>query len=382
MKQTLNLILISFLAEITLTTLSIYIPYRAYELGASNVTVGIIGGASSIVYVVMPFVMGRLSDRIGQKRMLAAGSVTVGLLSVSYFLITNPSLFIPLRVLEGFGWSMVWPPLESLVSISSEDPYRSLANFNIAWGTGAAVAPVLGGAIVFLTKSIKYTLALSFIVAFICAMFVVLTPSTHGQHLELQTKRYSQPNYGKTTLLPLYFSAMYGVTTQVITTFFPRYATTLSLGVLEWGSVISFFLFGRLFAFILSERVRRKIGSGNVFWIFSAFSPVFPILAMLLGRLFLLDLLTSLMTGACIGYVYSATINRMVVGPVEYRGRAAGMFESSIGLGTFLGPVLAGYIAVMGVGLTLLLPAVMMVFAVVIGIVGRGRLNPEFSQQS
>ncbi|MDG6933176.1 MAG: MFS transporter [Nitrososphaerota archaeon] len=377
MKQSWNLALIAFFAEVSLTTLSIYIPYRAYNLGANNETVGIIGGASSIVYVVMPFIMGRLSDRVGQKRMLIAGTLTVSILSAGYFLITNPVLFIPLRVVEGFGWSMVWPPLESLVSTSSEDPYRGLARFNIAWGVGAAFAPIFGGVIV-LATSIRFTLAMSSLVALLGALFIGLTPAPHRAHIESQTIKFSQSSRRRIPLLPLYFSAMYGVTAQIVTTFYPRYATTLNFSVLEWGTVVSLFLLGRLVAFIFSENVRKRIGLQNMFWSFSAIAVIFPISAIFVGTFFALDSLTSFLTGACIGYIYSATISKMVVGPVEYRGRAAGMFESSIGLGTFLGPAVAGYVAVGGLSLTLALPALMMILAAMIGIAGRRKLGPEF----
>ena len=69
--------LLALLCEIALVITSIYLPLYVYRLGAGEIIVGLVGGAQSITYIFMPFLAGKLSDRIGQAKLLFFGSATV-----------------------------------------------------------------------------------------------------------------------------------------------------------------------------------------------------------------------------------------------------------------------------------------------------------------
>ncbi len=151
-----------------------------------------------------------------------------------------------------------------------------------------------------------------------------------------------------------------------ISTFFPKYAASLDLQVAFWGIAISAIYAGRLVAFFFSERVMRSMGLEKTRRVFLATSLLFPATAVLLGSSLSLLVASSLVTGAGFGLVYSATLVS-VIGAAGGRGRAAGLFESSLGFGSFVGPALAGALAGSGLWLTMAIPAVPIVLVILAG---------------
>lgn len=368
-KNIVELIAISFLAEVSVVILSIYLPYRAYQLGADNVTVGVIGGASSIVYMFMPFTMGKLSDRLGAKRILGFGSFILTCLPLVYIFIFNPLILVPLRVLEGAAWAMVWPPLESMVALSGKSTYQNLARFNAAWGLGAAVAPSLGGSIADLT-SIEYTLFATSVCMFVALLLTLKLEALH----EIATTHSNMRYDFKAMVTPLYFAFMYGVVTNVVNTFFPKYASSGSITVFEWGAILSTLLLARFVAFVLSEGLRKRVGMWKIFASFSFLAVSFPLIAILDLSNLLFLLMTAVATGLSMGFVYAATISKVMIDSEGAKGVAAGMFESSIGLGSFSGPFIAGLVAAFGLWATMLVPLIFMVLGGILGLLRRNIL--------
>lgn len=371
MRDSLKLNVLSFLSEVSIVALSVYLPYRAFQLGADSVTAGIIGGASSVVYMFMPFTMGRLSDRLGGKTVFLAGAATLSLVSLSYFLLTNLGLIIMIRIIEGIGWAMIWPPLESMASSDINNAYRNLARFNISWGLGAAVAPGLGS-VVAEVSGIKYVfLSISLLMLIALILSATLNARTTKRINEEDNKMMIKLSI----LIPLYFTMTYGIVTNVITTFFPKYAAISALSDVEWGSIISFLLFARLLAFIVAENVRRKIGIKNMFAPFSFLSLFFPCLGLFVGSNFLILATSAAITGFSIGLVYAATLNKVMIDSFGGKGMAAGMFESSIGMGTLAGPLLAGVLASWQLRFFFFLPIVSILIGGFLGIAKRESLS-------
>jgi len=348
--------IISFFSELTIVMISIYLPYRAFQLGANSFLVGLVGASGSVVYMFAPFFTGRLSDRVGPKRLLVLGSSLLTVLCLAYTMVSNPAVFVGLRLLEGLGWAMIWPPLEALYSVSGTDVRRSMKTFNLAWGVGAMAAPVFGSLLVD-WSSVVGTLFFC-VSAMLAALLLTLRiegrPPVHSSPLVRPKEKLEF----KATAVLLSFSFVYGLTLTTFSTFFPRYAASLNLEVALWGTVLSAIYAGRLLAFFLSERVMRSLGLMGTMTTFLLVAAAFPLYAILPGPNQYLLILCSLVTGIGFGSVYSATLVSMLSGPAEGRGRSAGLFESSLGLGSFVGPALAGAVASSGLWLTMLLPLV------------------------
>ena len=367
---------ISFLSEVTIVMISIYLPYRASQLGADSLLVGLVGASGSAVYMFAPFFTGRLSDRIGPKRLLAAGASVVAGLCFVYTLVGDPMVFVALRVLEGIAWAMIWPPLEALYSVSGSDTYKSMKTFNMAWGLGAIAAPLLGSFIVD-RVSVSGTLlasAVAMLLALVASLRLKGRRPLHTVAVRQQKSRLDPV----ATIVMLSFAMVYGVTMATFSTFFPKFATSLNLSATLWGTVLSVLLAGRLLAFIVSERVRFILGMRKTQTIFLLVATLFPVYSVLPNPDPYLLALSSLVTGLGLGLVYSATLSGMLTGPAEGRGRSAGLFESSLGFGSFIGPALAGVVASAGLWLTMVLPLVPMLGALVAGWSRRQRVSGPF----
>jgi MFS family permease len=366
---------ISFLSELVIVTISIYLPYRAFQLGADAVLIGLVGASGSAVYMFAPFLMGRLTDRVGPTKLVQIGTSVVTALCFVYAFIPSPLLFLPLRLVEGFGWAMVWPPLEVLSSLGGNDIKKSIRTFNMAWGSGAIVAPLVGGLIVDIVAA-SGTLLVSGLVMFL-GLIVSLglggRPAGHGPPPGPPKARLSLG-----ALAPLLsFSFVYGLTMTTISTFFPRYAAGLELDAALWGTVLSSLMAGRLVAFIVSGRVLASLGPRRSQLSFLLVATAFPALSVAGGAGATSLILSSFITGGSLGIVYAATLNAMLSGPAETRGRAAGLFESVLGFGSFIGPALAGGLASSGLWLTMAFPLVPLGGVFAFGLLSRPAKRPS-----
>lgn len=95
--------------------------------------------------------MGALSDRYGRRRMLLCGLAVFGLASLLAEWVRQPWQAIACRAILGVGGAMIMPTLLSLIRETFDDAKErtiALSACGMAGCAGAAVGPVLGGALV------------------------------------------------------------------------------------------------------------------------------------------------------------------------------------------------------------------------------------------
>lgn len=122
------------------------IPLFAIRMGADSFQLGTLGLCQRLPYVVLCFVFGSLSDRVGRKALVVTASV--GLIGV-YCVYPAARHLWHLFALVPVGAlcvSLFWPPVQAWVS---ELPTASLGSrtslFNMAWSVGSTVGCVIGG---------------------------------------------------------------------------------------------------------------------------------------------------------------------------------------------------------------------------------------------
>src|SRR5688500_9970467 len=92
--------------------------------------------------------MGTLGDRIGRRRLLLAGAVGFGLLSLLAAYSTTPEMLIVSRALLGIAGATIAPSTLSLIFTMFEDPKQRATAIGVwisAFSAGSAIGPVLGG---------------------------------------------------------------------------------------------------------------------------------------------------------------------------------------------------------------------------------------------
>jgi MFS family permease len=122
---------------------------RLDELHASDAQIGLTVAAYAAFSLLLAIPGGRLIDRVGLMRVLAASAVGMALVGVGYALATTPNQVLALQAAGGVAELGVWLALQALVSHagSGETLTRQLSLFSLAWGVGLAVGPAIGAGI-------------------------------------------------------------------------------------------------------------------------------------------------------------------------------------------------------------------------------------------
>ncbi|MDG6904186.1 MAG: MFS transporter [Nitrososphaerota archaeon] len=377
----------TFNADLIIPIYSVLLPLLAYRLGGSVFEVGLVGAAANGVYCFMPFVMGRIADRDGVRLFFVTSSFAIlGVVSVSYVFIQSPVTLIVARVFEGIGWAMLWPAIEAAIRDSMPDAKRALSIFNFTWSGGAAIGPLVGLAIIFFT-----TLRTAFVITSIL-MFVTLLLNigsllkVHGHTTfvkEVSTDAVPSVGPDRRFGSKFYIPSMTlaAVSSGVLYTFLGAYAGSISMPLTL--VLVSTFMFGfaRFLMYLLTMKERFR--SFVLFRKNRARNTIVSLIVMSLSSLLVLVRdPTGIIYLAAYGiagagysmvYVISQTAVIADAGPKTV-GRSAGLFESSIGIGQFFGPALAGAISGTSLSMPFVFPSVsLVVFLVAMPFITRKR---------
>src|SRR5579875_1686848 len=252
----------AFAGDIVLSIFYIYLPLFAYELGASTLLVGIVGGADYLVYSVMPIFMGRISDQVRSRLTLLV--ISLGLIAVVslLYVFTYDALTLGIiRIIEGVGWSILWPVIESGISeAAGKDSQRALGTYNYIWSAAAGLGPLVGAVLVFVV-SIRDTFLFTSGMIVVGFLFIVLLPDASASKAVDKAEKEKKNNriagaqredrfhardfskiiiplMGKHAVL-LLASVLVSLAVATLLTFFPPFAESIGISVLMIG-VITF----------------------------------------------------------------------------------------------------------------------------------------------
>lgn len=155
----------------------IYTPIYLHEhIGFSWENIGIIFAIMLIPFVLLDFPLGKLSDKIGEKKMLAAGFSIISLSVVAIPLITEPIFWIWALILfiTRIGAATIEVMNESyFFKIVNEKDADEISFFRNASSVSYVIAPLLAIPILFLTPSFEYLFLILGAVLLI-GLFIVL----------------------------------------------------------------------------------------------------------------------------------------------------------------------------------------------------------------
>ena len=391
--QYLSILFSSAVADAILPIFYIFIPIFAVKiLGANALELGLVGGASYAVYSFMPFIMGHFSDRRGSRKFFILSSVVLlCIVSLLYSITSSPVTLIVIRLFEGTGWAMLWPAIEAAIT---EDAFReskkSLSVFNFTWSGGAALGPVIG---TFLVSVYSYRFAF-FATGILFAILIVTnsitffrnkTPrgslnyanSTNAERLHVSLsssirKVLFSPDKKQnfrvwTCLVATILSAL---TSGVFFTFFGPYATSLGLAVVLIGAITTTYGVVRFFTYVVfaKESLRNRLFDPSkrnrnaiIFASLACLSTLILVIKDHSGIVYFVSFALF-----AIGYslVYSISQATLIAETSrEQMGAGAGLFESSIGIGGAVGPIVAGAISSSSLAISFIVPAAGLVFA-------------------
>lgn len=132
------------------TVLALAVPALMADLTPSATQLLWIGDIYSFALAGLLVTMGNLADRIGRKRLLLMGSVGFGLSSVLAAFSTTPEMLIIARAILGISGATIMPSTLAIVRNIFRDPAmrtRAIAVWSAGATAGAAVGPIVGGAL-------------------------------------------------------------------------------------------------------------------------------------------------------------------------------------------------------------------------------------------
>jgi DHA1 family multidrug resistance protein-like MFS transporter len=145
------------------------LPLFARELGAGPSLVGLVMGASTLTGIVVKLPAGALSDVLGRRRLLLAGSFVFATLPFTYLASSTLLVLILLRFAHGSATAIFGPVASASLSDIAPAGKRGtwLGTYSTAQGAGQALGPVMAG---YLISVGRFDLA--FVVAGLIALVV------------------------------------------------------------------------------------------------------------------------------------------------------------------------------------------------------------------
>jgi len=258
-------------------------------------------------------------------------------------------MFIPIKILEWISIAAFWPAVESLIAdLTLEGLEDALKKFNISWGAAVIIGPLLGGALIS-ELSIAAPFIFSMFVAFIFGALSVLmvreperilnADKRSEESLEIDDERDEGSIVAVLAMIFL-FSSLVGI----LTFLFPSYATDLGISAFEIGVIAFAFGVTRTITFYQAPRIEARIKKTGMFLLGSLTLGLASLITFYSNNT--LSFLTSfLIFGFGGGISYAASIASVLKWRKSSRGYAAGMFESLIGVGYFVGPLIGGFLS-------------------------------------
>jgi MFS family permease len=119
----------------------------AESRGASLAIISAMASAYLVANFAAQYPSGWLADRFGRRRLLVAGLLVQAALSLVYLPITDPGLFVALRVVEGLAAAAVLPSARALIAdaVPNEQRGEAYGLFSAFFNAGFLLGPALGG---------------------------------------------------------------------------------------------------------------------------------------------------------------------------------------------------------------------------------------------
>jgi len=334
-----------FLTQMCLGIAFLATPILALEMEASPILIGLIGASGGATYAVMARVFGSASDRFSRKKLLLIAEVVQAFSMVLSFLAQDPYQLIFARFVYSLGLALYWPLSEAHIGdlVRADQLGQALTGYNVSWSSAIIVGPQLGGLLI-----TWFFIRAPFLVA-IAAFFlaiVLLLPGTvansnrphHMSHLNKSEKRVrNDPK-----VFPLISVFLLAFTAAILNAIFPAYATQLSVSADLIG--LMFLLSGltQTLMILLANRLRSKLGEGMML-LLSSFFLFFALIMIALTLATPIFFVSFAIFGFGQGMAYSTALLLVLKGSASRRGKAAGLFESTLGVGYFIGPLVGGF---------------------------------------
>lgn len=320
--------LVNFCLSFAAMSSFIFIPLLGAQLGASDVEVGIIGGAYGIAFLVSSLYSGWKSDRLGRLLFVRWGLlISSAAFAVQLLAFTVPILMI-VRAFVGFALGIATAAIIAYAFESGANMGKYSSYGSLGWIFGAVAAALVG--------DIRLLFWLGFLVCLL-AFFVSLTfPKMPSNNFSKPPNLWRVMKRDYRIYLAVFLRHLGASAVWII---FPLYLSSIGLDNFWIG-----LLWGVNFAvqFVVMRQLDRFSEFKTFFYgqLISLF--VFIAYAFVTGRFYLI--IVQVFMGVAWSCLYVGAL-LIVLRSGKERGTAGGIFQSTINLCNAVGPLLGGFIA-------------------------------------
>jgi predicted MFS family arabinose efflux permease len=345
-----RLFLAAFLTDASLYLAFAALPFRAMDLGAGSISLGILPTLYAIAYMSTAQLGGRLSDRAPRLVLARLGVALffLGCLALSRapalgaILVTLPAL--------GLGLGFFWSPVQAAVSdrVAPGRLSRAVMGFNVAWSLGKGSGLVVGG---ILTERLAPSTAL-LVAGFPALLTLALLPADVPR--AAASPPGPTPTAARTGRSADVFLRLAWMTNAIafglgstMNVHAPKLLVARGAGPIEFGVILGTVFAAQTLTF--AALAEHRPGRSALLGAYAAG------LAALVGFLFAPGLasrvIAALPLGICLGIAYQTSIYASL-DRSHGRGRAAGLHETLLGAGSSSLPLLGGAAAALTGALT------------------------------
>ena len=379
----------SIVNSLSIGTVNPFLGAYAVKLGASSSEMGWFQSSTNLSNNVMQVFWGRLSDRLKRRiPFIVLGSLIVSGLWIPIIFVTSASQLIILLAIQALLGSMATPAWTALIGdlVPSFKLGRANATINLWASIGSLIATLSSGIIMIaIGGTLQEMFLVPLTVATICGVtssliMFKLKEKKNNEKLNLK-EHFASKILGLDVLararkMPYFIKYCYveGIFQFFMSISWPLFSITqiriLKASMLQIAllsvvqSLVTIIFQG--WAGRLADNVGRK-----PLLVFFRFSLVTVPIAYVLSP----DINTLIVVGAFWGLAQalgqaSATAYLLDVSPEEYRGSFTALFNLVVGVITFLGSLIGGYLSDYMIGLYGLITGLQIVY--IISTVGRG----------
>jgi hypothetical protein len=314
--------------------------YTVLGFGVNEWELGFLGAIVSLPYIIGSTIFGRYSDRIGRKPLVLGGVIIYAGVALAYVIAPNFAFLVVLRLLEGLGFSLIWPAGEAWVGDLSIGGNRSLfiSNYSVAWSAGYMLGPFLLGIIVTYT-AIQYSFILAGCLVLSSLPILIIAKSFKAKKGD---GRIGGPRAGRLLIIAVLMAmVIWGFAQLAYFFLIPAYALDVGMPAAFAGYLIGTVALFRTIIFVTYPRIEERLKKS-----------ILPLGMLLIAASMFITwvatgtigfFLAGSVLGLAFGIIYAYSLCHVLERPAK--GLYAGLFESSIGIGQIAGPLSMGYIA-------------------------------------
>ena len=334
---------ISFLQDLCLAITGLCVPLLALRLGGTYGDLGVIAATGSCTYSLGCFTIGRLGQRLGYRRLMAAAALSTAVVFAGYLAATRIWHLLLLGGLSGLTMSGYWPSLQAWLGQGKgrRELLPALGRFNVAWSLSFLVGPILAGRLQTAAPASAFALTAGVsgaVFLSLCLMPVRErgTPEASGDGTTPWAARRFLPVAWVANFVTFF-------ATGCVRSLFPKLGTDLGMDPPELGLLLSLIGGAQTLSFALVARTER--------WQFRL-APLAAVQSLAAGGLWLLAFGSTalwfgpalLVQGVLIGATFTASAfySLHAEGP---GGTRVTVHEGIVGSGMFVGPLVGGLAA-------------------------------------